>query len=128
MSARIAVLAALALLVPSCASRPDNSAVQVVETASTPVAVESTPDKPQCGGELCYEIVDNKMIIYNTPGEQSQMEANLEMPPDVASVKTELMIYDKVDSKKKIGSIEIKRDRTGVKSVTMKGKAIPKKE
>lgn len=128
MSARIAALTALALFAPSCASRLDNAAVQVAEPAATTAVAEPTPDTPQCGGELCYEIVGDKMIIHNTPGETSQMEANLEMPPDVASVKTELMIYDKVDSKKKIGSIEIKRDRTGVKSVTMKGKAIPKKE
>ncbi len=130
MSARIAAFLST-FLISSCAQTVESPAPAPETPAPPPTAVAvaaASPEPPPCDGKMCYEIVGSKIIIYNTPGEQDRMESETDIPPDIASVKRQLMIYDKVDSKKLLGSIDILIDRKGLKSVSMKGKPVPKKE
>lgn len=132
MPLRYTLLAA-ALVLAACNQTADKPATVPSETdssaatAPTPETVESSVQPPPCGGKMCYEISDNKITIFNTPGEKDTYSTELDMPPDIISVKRQLMVYDK-DGKTDLGPIEIQIDRTGVKSVSMKGKAISRKD
>ena len=133
MPIRFAVLPAAVLLV-SCSSTVDgpqtvaNNNHPRVATESTPTGIEPPAEAPPCNGQMCYSVDGDRVTIYNTPGETSIMSTELnDIPANVVSMKRQLIVYDK-DGTTELGSIDIQIESRAVKSVSMKGKPIPRKE
>lgn len=76
-------------------------------------------------GSMYYTVSGSTITVHNTPG--GTMKAELDYPPGASGGRKSLYVLD--GSGKMTGdTIDIEYDRTGVKSVTMKGVQIPRKE
>jgi hypothetical protein len=115
MNALIVTIAAMILV--SCSATPEKS------STSTGIASPS-PGTPQQTGAMYYTVSGSTITIYNTPN--GTMKEEMDFPSGAGGGRKSLYILDDKGNMTS-DTIDIEYDRTGVKSVTKKGVAIPRK-
>lgn len=109
----------LLVILGACGATSEQSS-----SSPTPVKPVSSPSTGQQPGKMYYTVSGSTITVHNTPN--GEMKEEMDFPTGASGARKSLYILDAEGNMTK-DTIDIEYDRSGVKSVTMKGVTIPRK-